>query len=233
MTLCHENGAKLIEDAAHAFGATYQGRHVGQISDFTAFSFQAIKQLTTIDGGCLACLNPEDFRRGKLLRWYGIDREQKRGDFRCEADIVEAGTKAHMNDVCATIGIEQMKYLPSILSQHQDNALYYDGELRRAGIKTVQPLRYKYDRFSTHWLYTVRALSRDRFVKWMNDNGIQTSRVHQRNDIHTYAREFKADLPGVDEFNAFQANVPVGWWLSGDNKNYIINKIKEWENVCL
>ena len=233
MTLCHEHGVKLIEDAAHAFGARYQGKRVGSISDFTCFSFQAIKQLTTIDGGACACADADAYKRGKLLRWYGIDREQKRGDFRCEADIVEAGTKWHMNDVAATIGIEQMKYLPSILSQHQDNALYYDDELKRAGIQTVQPLRYKYDRFSTHWLYTVRAHSRDRFVKWMNDNGIQTSRVHQRNDIHTYAREFKTDLPGVDEFNAHQCSIPVGWWLTFDDKAYILNKIKEWENVCL
>lgn len=233
MTLCHENDAKLIEDAAHAFGARYQGNYVGAISDFTAFSFQAIKSLTTIDGGCLACLDRDDYKRGKLLRWYGIDREQPRGDFRCEADIIEAGTKWHMNDVCATIGIEQMKCLPSILSQHQENALYYNRELRRADIKAVQPLRYKYDRFSTHWLYTVRTLSRDHFVNWMNDNGIQTSRVHQRNDIHTYAREFKVDLPGVDEFNAQQCSIPVHWALMGNDKDYILNKIKEWEHVCL
>src|SRR6185369_10589141 len=71
---------KVIEDAAHALGAQYQGSKLGVHSDFVCFSFQAIKHITTVDGGALLCKSEEDYHRGKLLRWYGIDREQPRAD---------------------------------------------------------------------------------------------------------------------------------------------------------
>ena len=74
---------KVIEDCAHSFGAKYKGRKIGTICDFSVFSFQAIKHITTVDGGALFCLNTDDYKRGKLLRWYGIDREGERKDFRC------------------------------------------------------------------------------------------------------------------------------------------------------
>jgi len=128
--IAKEYGLKTIEDAAHAFGAIYKDRKIGSISDYTCFSLQAIKHITTVDGGILTAKSEEDYRRGKLLRWYGIDREGPRTDLRCEQDILEAGTKWHMNDVSACIGIEQLNYIESILKKHRDNAAYYDSQFR-------------------------------------------------------------------------------------------------------
>jgi dTDP-4-amino-4,6-dideoxygalactose transaminase len=229
-SICEEFGGKLIEDAAHAFGATYKGRMVGTDSDFACFSFQAIKHLTTVDGGALLCRDEDAYRRGKLLRWYGIDRECKRQDFRCEADIADAGTKWHMNDVCATIGIEQMKTVRDVIRAHRENAAYYNAEFEARGIKTVRPLLYEPDRESSYWLYTVLAVDRDRFVKWMNDHGVMCSRVHQRNDIHTYAKPYySGPLPGVDLFAAHEACIPVGWWLSEDDRMAVMDMITAWD----
>lgn len=75
-------GVKVIEDAAHAFGSTYCGKKIGSFSSYICFSFQAIKHLTTGDGGALVCREEADHKRGKLLRWFGIDRESPRKDFR-------------------------------------------------------------------------------------------------------------------------------------------------------
>src|SRR5947207_11612447 len=86
------HGIKVIEDAAHALGATYRGLPIGRHSDFVAFSFQAIKQVTSVDGGCLICKEGKDDARGRLLRWYGIDRDAPMlADLRCEIDVAEAG----------------------------------------------------------------------------------------------------------------------------------------------
>ena len=74
----------IIEDCAHAFGAKTEGKQIGNTGNISTFSFQAIKHLTSVDGGCVNFNCDEDVERAKLLRWYGIDRNENRKDFRCE-----------------------------------------------------------------------------------------------------------------------------------------------------
>ena len=164
-TIAAEHGIKLIEDACHAFGSTYHGRSIGSHSDFACFSFQAIKEMTTIDGGALVCKSGPDRERGRLLRWYGIDREAKRSDLRCEADIIEYGYKFHMNDVTATIGIEQLKYVGKTIEKHRANAAQYDRAFK--DLRNIRPLTYKNDRSSAHWLYTIRVKNHQKFMEYM------------------------------------------------------------------
>ena len=218
-------GYTVIEDAAHALGAMYKGRAIGSIADFTAFSFQAIKHITTIDGGALTCRHEIDYGQGKLLRWYGIDRTQPRADFRCEADIREAGYKFHMNDVAATIGMAQLPYLPRILAAHRANAAFYDSVL--AGLSGIRLPKYAPDRQSSYWLYTIHVDDRDRFMMQMHHAGIHTSQVHARNDKHSCFAEFQASLPGVDEFCRTQVSIPVGWWVGAPEREYIAKAIKK------
>ncbi len=115
---------KLIEVAAHAFGATYIGKPIGSRSDSACFSFQAIKHLATIDGGVLSCRSEDDFKRGKLLRCFSMDRERKRKDFRYEEDIEEHGLKFHINNVCAAVGVAQPKHIDPILDAHRENGRF-------------------------------------------------------------------------------------------------------------
>lgn len=222
-----EHGIKLIEDACHALGSTYHGKPIGSHSDFACFSFQAIKEMTTIDGGALVCKSKADCERGRLLRWYGIDRKAKRKDLRCEADIVEYGYKFHMNDVTATIGLEQLKYVGETIKKYRSNAARYDQAFK--GLEAVKPLRHKNDRSSAYWLYTIRVKDRLRFMKHMKAKGITVSQVHARNDTHSMFKDFKAELPGVDEFNSEQVCIPVGWWLTEENLTCIIDAVLEYE----
>ncbi len=115
---------KLIEVAANAFGATYIGKPIGSRSDSACFSFQAIKHLATIDGGALSCRSEDDFKRGQLLRCFGIDREGKRKDFRCGEDVEEHGYKFHITDVCAAVGVAQPKHIDPILDAHRENSAF-------------------------------------------------------------------------------------------------------------
>jgi perosamine synthetase len=226
-SLASKRGVRLIEDACHAFGAHYHGKPIGSWSDFTCFSFQAIKELTTVDGGALICRSAADYKRGKLLRWYGIDLTQRRTDFRCEADILEYGYKFHMNDVAATIGLEQLKYVQSNLDRTRAHARRYDRAF--AGLANVAPLRYQPDRVSSYWLYTLRVKDPAGFVRHMQRAGITVSKVHARNDKHTIFKEFRADLPGVDEFVSRQMCIPVGWWLTSQDVDRIIRAVLGYE----
>ena len=221
--LGHKYGVKIIEDAAHAFGASYHGRPIGSHSDFVCFSFQAIKHLTTVDGGALVCKDGESYKRGKLLRWYGIDRESERKDFRCEEDVKEYGYKFHMNDVTATIGLEQLKHVSEVLRQHRENALYYRERLK--GLPKLKLLSYQSDREGSYWLFTVRVQDRLHFMQEMQNAGIVVSQVHARNDTHTMFSEFQRVLPGVDQFTEEQVSIPVGWWLTAEQREYIAEVI--------
>jgi len=221
---------KVIEDAAHAFGAKYRGCSIGSISPFTCFSFQAIKHFTTVDGGCLVCLNEDDYKRGKLLRWYGIDRDQPKKDMRCEEDIKEYGYKYHMNDISATIGIEQLKQVRSVLTDHRINAYYYDSEFETRHIRHAKPLNYDDANLSSYWLYTILVDDRPSFMEWMTQKGIQVSRVHARNDRHTCFKDARnKELPGVDEFDKKHVCIPVGWWLTIEDREYIVDCIERWD----
>src|SRR5437868_7306294 len=190
----------VIEDAAHAFGATYKNTKIGTHSDYVCFSFQAIKHLTTVDGGALVCKNLEDYQRGKLLRWFGIDRDEPRVDNRIEQDIEEAGWKYHMNDVNATIGIENLKYIDWILNKHQENGKYLEHHL--AGVKYITLLNRAKDRESASWIFTLRTNKRDSFKTYMEAHGITASQVHSRLDKHTTFQDAlnQDHLPGLDEF---------------------------------
>lgn len=227
LRITRKYGIPLIEDAAHAFGAEYRGKKIGSFSPYTAFSFQAIKLLTTVDGGALVVFSNDAYRQAKLVRWYGIDREVPRKDLRCEEDVVHAGGKLHLNDVCSTIGIEQLKYVEKNLASARDNAKFYD--LTLAGLKHVRLLRYAGDRLSSYWLYSIRVSNLDGLQDYLAARGIMASKVHVRNDLHTAFRTFRCNLPGVDEFSREQISIPVGWWVTPEDRTRIAQAVTDWD----
>lgn len=226
--VCKKYGIMLIQDAAHAFGAIYKDKPIGAFSgSFSCFSFQAIKHLTTIEGGMLVCPTAETYRDGKLLRWYGIDRETSRRDLRCEEDMKLSGYKYNFNDVGAAIGLEQIKHVQAILDRHRANADFYAKLLM--GLKRVKLLKYAMDRLSSYWLFTIRVDDRDSFQEHMAKAGVMVSQVHVRNDIHTVFRPYRRNLPGVDEFCSRQVSIPVGWWVTDKDREKIVKAIMDWD----
>jgi dTDP-4-amino-4,6-dideoxygalactose transaminase len=215
----------VIEDGAHSFGSEYKGKKIGSHGNLTMFSLQAIKHITSIDGGILISPHKELHQRGKLLRWYGIDRDGDRKDFRCEADVEEWGFKFHMNDVCATVGIENLKHFKEIVGKHKENAKFYDENL--VNVKGVTLLKREKDFDSAFWIYSMLVDNRDGFYKWMDECGIAVSQVHERNDKHTCVQEFKTALPSLDKTIGKIVSIPVGWWVTKEQREYIVDCIKK------
>jgi dTDP-4-amino-4,6-dideoxygalactose transaminase len=215
----------VIEDGAHSFGSEYKGKLIGSHGNLTMFSLQAIKHITSIDGGLLLSPHKELHRRAKLIRWYGIDRDGDRKDFRCEADVEEWGYKFHMNDVCATVGIENLKHFNSIVSTHRENASHYDNSLN--DVSGLQLLKREEGHDSAFWIYSMLVENRDGFYKWMDECGISVSQVHERNDKHTCVREYKTALPTLDNTIGKIVSIPVGWWVTQEQREYISDCIKK------
>jgi len=215
----------VIEDGAHSFGSKYKGKPIGTHGNLTMYSLQAIKHLTSIDGGLLITPHKELYQRTKLTRWYGIDRDDNRKDFRCEADIKEWGFKFHMNDVCATVGIENLKLVDALIKTHKENAIFYDTNL--INLTGVNLLKREHGFDSSFWIYSMLVENRESFFKWMKECGIISSQVHERNDKHTCVKEYSSFLPTLDKTIDNIVSIPVGWWVTEENREYIIDCIKK------
>lgn len=117
--LSRQRGIALIEDAAQAVGSDYWG-----VGDFACVSLQAIKTLTSGDGGFLICKRKSDYEKAKRLRWFGYDREkkQKLGD----TDLTEAGYKYHMNNIAAAIGLGNLRSFDKMMAKRKKLQSFYN-----------------------------------------------------------------------------------------------------------
>lgn len=252
----------IIQDAAHSFGSTRGGgpflsapvldERVAWSGDYTCFSFQAIKALTTGDGGALVCSDEGDTERARLLRWYGLDRRSNQ-DFRCQQMIQEVGYKYHMNDIAATLGLVNLPHVDWMLAVQRANANFYgvvldglEGVILPPSLcdRSIEPggpeERGRIDNNSAFWLFTLLVSDRDSFTSFMMERGIMVSPVHARNDVHpgfqesvpdTHAPDGGVQLPGVDFFAAHEVAIPVGWWINADERGKVAIAVQDWSRL--
>lgn len=162
LELCKVSGIKLIEDGAQVIGSDFWGQ-----ADFTCISLQAIKTLTSGDGGILICKDEQDYKKAKRLRWFGYDREEKQrlGD----TDLLEAGYKYHMNDVTASIGLGNLEDVDTLI-EHR---------------KKIGEIYKSYGLFAHAWLAGGFTDSYDELKKILNEAGYEMGQHHYRNDKYT------------------------------------------------
>lgn len=223
--IAKKHNLKVIEDGAHAMGMEYKGKMIGNHSDYTMISLQAIKHITSVDGGILMMKSEKDYERAKLLRWYGIDRTIREGiDLRCELDVPESGYKFHMNDVCAIIGHTNFNHVKEIVEAQRANAKYYYERFKDC--KNIICTPENPDGKSACWLFTIHLNNRDEVMQKMKEEGIMTSKVHARNDTHSMFKDsYNPNLPGVESFNRTHLCIPVGWWVTEEDRKRIADLI--------
>lgn len=219
--VAEKHNLPVIEDAAHALGSKFSGERAGSHFPFTVFSFQAIKHLTTIDGGILQIDTRENYEKGKLIRWFGIDKKLNR----LQNNIHLQGYKYHMNNVNAIIGLVQLGEIDQVIDSHVANGRYFDNEL--ANTPGVELLKYYQGSEPSYWLYTMKVEKRDGFVRKLADNGIMASELHKRSDHHDYLNDFRQELPVLDRFYDRLVHLPCGWWLTAEDREKIVRTIKQ------
>ena len=210
----------LIEDCAHALGATYDGKHVGTIGDFGIFSFQAIKHMTTVDGGLLAIADSKLMIAAKKLRWFGM----LKGVPRTEVDIETVGYKYNMNNVNATIGLVQLEHISAILDRHISNGRYYDAQFQ--SIPEVDFARCDALAKPSYWLYTLLTDYAEDIEKALNAAGVMASKLHRPNSLHSIFKSSRVELPGLEKFYKRLLHIPCGWWVSDEDRARIAEIIK-------
>ncbi len=210
----------IIEDAAHALGAVFGGKMLGNHFPYVCFSFQAIKHLTTVDGGMLAFDNEENYEKAKLIRWFGIDKKMSR----MENDIKLQGYKYHMNNVNAAVGLCQLKHIDAVVKKYIDNGRFFDKSLQN--VRGIELLNYYPESEPSYWLYTVKVERRDDLIRKLAENGIMASELHKRNDNHSFFSDSQSELPNLDKFYPHLLHIPSGWWVTEEVRDRIVSIIK-------
>lgn len=219
--LSKETGIPIIEDAAHCLGGKYSGKIIGSNSRFTCFSFQAIKQLTTVDGGAIAFNEPEDVIPARKLRWFGLDKNVARLD----NDITRAGYKYGINNLTGIIGQVQLTHLSEILAKYISNGKYYDKALK--GIQGITLVPYYPNTEPSYWLYTMKVENRNDFMKMMEANGITATPLHHRSDTHSVFAGSRCELPNMDDWYEKFVHIPCGWWVDVETREKVVETIKK------
>ncbi len=216
---------KIVEDAAHALGAKLNDKYIGHHSDYVCFSFQAIKHMTTGDGGMLICKKIKDARLARKLRWFGISRDYIGNKWK--QDIKVSGYKFHLNNLASIIGIEQLKTIKSKINIHKKNGKFLDRNIRNNKIKLISRLEKSE---SAYWIYSILVDNKNKFKKYINKKGIRCDEVSFRNDKYTIFKKYKVSpLPGTNYFDKHMVNIPVGWWINKKQIKYIAKKLNEYK----
>jgi perosamine synthetase len=234
-----QHNLPVIADGAHALGSTYKGKPIGTTADFTMFSLQAIKHITTGDGGMLSMIprqNDWEFEDLQHRCWYGIDRKGRKPTVLGHPiyDVISVGGKYHMNNIAATIGLLQLGEVDKVYSRRKEIVTRYDSELKN--VPGVTLFEKKEDRESSNWLYTMHVEDRFKFAKMLASKQVESSVVHWRNDIYTVfgvdtpagkIKKLRDDLPNTDQLHKDMISIPLHTHLSDDDISYVIQSIKE------
>lgn len=201
----------VIEDAAHAFPASYKGKAIGTISDITCFSFYATKTIATGEGGML-CTNNDSFAdRASIMRLHGIDRDawkrySSEGSWYYE--IIAPGFKYNITDIAASLGIVQLKKANDLLNMRNAIKEKYDEGF--SGCNLLSTTVKKTDRVSSNHLYPilinidVLRINKTEFIEKLKENGVGVG-VHF---IPVYRHPFYKNT-----FNLSSNNYPVSEYI--------------------
>ena len=130
-----------------------------------------------------------------------------------------------MNNLNAAIGIEQLKNIRSLIDMHRSNSAHYDKNINNP---KIEKLRRDENSESASWIYSLLTEDREDFQSYLSDKGIASDWVHVRNDQYSIFEKFRTSLPNLDYFESRLINIPVGWWLSTEDIDHVVQTVNEY-----
>ena len=219
--IADDYGIALIEDCAHALGARYDNSAVGTVGDYGIFSFQAIKHMTTVDGGMLTLKNAEQMLAAKKIRWFGM----LKGVARTELDIDMIGYKYNMNNVTAAIGLVQLQCIENVLKRHIDNGKFYDEQFSH--LNGIDFARCEPTAEASYWLYTLLSDDSLDLQNALQCAGFNASKLHRPNNLHSIFKDSSVELPGLESFYSRLLHIPCGWWVNDEDRLRLVDVVKK------
>ncbi len=231
----------ICADGAHAFGATYKGQMIGSVADFTAFSFHAVKNFTTAEGGALTWRSREGLNDDELyhqLQLFSLHGQSKDALAKTqlgawEYDIVGPWYKCNMTDIAAAIGLIQMKRYPALLARRKQIIERFDAAFRPLGVETLN--HYTADYQSSGHLYITRVPNaslerRQEIIVKMAERGIATNVHYKPLPMMTAYKQLGFDIANYPNAYARFANeitLPLHTLLTDDDIAYIIEQYSD------
>ena len=231
----------VIADSAHAFGAQWRDQKVGAIADFTAFSFHAVKNLTTGEGGALTWRNIAGidndslYKEFQLLSLHGQDKDAlERSEHNSwEYDIIYPGYKRNMTDITAAIGLAQMKRFPGMLARRKELIMHYNEALKDENVDILSHFTDEYA--SSGHLYMVRLLGRtneerNEIIRNMASRGIATNVHFKPLPMMTAYQRLGFDIndyPNAYHFFENEITLPLYTKLTDEQVEYLLRNFKE------
>ena len=226
----------VIADGAHALGASYKGRMVGSVADFSAFSFHATKNFSTAEGGAIAwnhidgIEDNEIYRQIQLLSLHGQSKDAfaKNQAGGWEYDIIGPWYKCNMTDMAAAVGLGQFERYPGMLARRREIIGRYDAAFKPLGIKVLN--HYTTDRQSSGHLYItripgIRREQANEIMKEMAQAGIATNVHFKPLPLHTAYRDLGFDIKDYPcAYAKFENEItlPLHTKLTDDDVEYVI-----------
>ena len=211
----------LVEDCAHALGAKYGEEGIGTLGDYAIFSMQAIKHMTTIDGGVLTMRDPSKAEKARKLRWFGMAK----GVPRTEVNIEQVGFKYNMHNVAGVIGLAQLETIQSRISRHIENGRFFDKEI--SAIPGLAVTRIDPGCQPSYWLYTVLSENSEAVERCLAEIGVSASKLHRPNHYHSIFTSMRRPLPCLDIYYRRLTHVPCGWWVTDEDRERIVNALRK------
>ena len=231
----------VVADGAHAFGAAREGKHCGEIADFTSFSFHAVKNLTTAEGGALVWRdidgidNEELYKQFMLFSLHGQSKDAlaKTQLGAWEYDIVAPYFKCNMTDIMASIGLAQLERYPAILARRKEMIQMYDKSFEGENIEHLH--HYGKDFSSSGHLYITRLPGKTRkecneIITRMAEKGIATNVHYKPLPMLTAYKNLGfdiADYPNAYEMFSNEITLPLHTKLTDEEVEYVIKSFKE------
>jgi len=220
----------VVEDAAHAAGATYKGKPVGSLSPLTCFSFHPVKNLATGDGGMVTLQNEEWAQRIRRARWVGINKDtwvrsagKDASQYAWQYDVEEIGYKYHTNDIMSAIALVQLDRLPQTNARRREICAMYDEGL--GDLTWVQLPVEREEAESSRHNYVIRIEDRDGLADWLRDRKIATGMHYIPNHFYAMYKQYATPLPVTEREWQRLLTLPLYPALTDDEVAYIIDMI--------
>lgn len=231
LRIARSHGVVVIEDAAHGCGGSYQGRRLGTLGDIGCFSFQAIKNLSTGEGGMIVTDHDQRAERLRRLRWMGITKgawERSQGGRYCwQYQVEEIGFKCHMHDLTAAIGLVQLRKLDAGNRRRREIAQRYDeglGDLEWLTLRRTQERGV-----SAQHNYVLRAMDRDRLMEHLSAQGIEAGVHYYPNHLYPMYSAFRADVPVTERLWTQLVTLPLHLDLSDEDVQQVIRGVRSFK----